>query len=411
MCHAGSRVFAAALRGVGLEARACPEGAADAWERALRFTTGDECYPQRVVLADLLQALEESGLPPRRVALFLTTGDGPCRFGQYAPYLARALRRMGLGDVMVLAPNSDNGYREVGRSATALRRTLWWAVVASDALRRLLHRTRPYEVRPGDADRVCEACLDDLVASLEGRELSNPARLEALVAAMGRSRERFRAVPVADDGTRPLVGVVGEIFCRLNTYSNDDVIRKIESFGGEAWLSGVVEWVWYSNALELADLKRTGRGLSRRRLSASVSEVFQRRDEERLLAPLAGAFRGREDPHDVRDLLSLAEPYLPWRGAIGEMVLSVGKAVWLWKCGADGVVDVSPFGCMNGIVSEAVYPGVSRACGGIPIRSFYVDRATSRVEDGLEIFMELVRSYRRRRLGPAEVRPVAACAA
>ena len=411
MCHAGSRIFAAALRGVGLDARACPEGRADAWERALRFTTGDECYPQRVVLADLLQALEESGLPPRSIALFLTTGDGPCRFGQYAPYLERTLRRMGLGDVVVLAPNSDSGYREVGRSSASLRRVLWWAVVASDALRRLLHRTRPYEVNPGDADRVCEACLGDLESSLEGRGLSNAARLDGLAAALGRSRERFRAVPVADDGTRPVVGVVGEIFCRLNTYSNDDVIRKIEAFGGEAWLSGVVEWVWYSNALEMADLKRTGRGLSRRRLSASVSEVFQRRDEERLLAPLDGALRGREDPHDVRDLLAFAEPYLPWRGAIGEMVLSVGKAVWLWRSEADGVIDVSPFGCMNGIVSEAVYPRVSRDCEGIPIRSFYVDRATSRVEDGLEIFLELVRSYRRKRLAARGIPPASACAA
>ena len=93
------------------------------------------------------------------------------------------------------------------------------------------------------------------------------------------------------------------------------------------------------------------------------------------------------------------------------MVLSVGKAVWLWRSGADGVVDVSPFGCMNGIVSEAVYPRVSRDCEGIPIRSFYVDRATSRVEDGLEIFLELVRSYRRKRLAARGIRPASARAA
>ena len=104
-----------------------------------------------------------------------------------------------------------------------------------------------------------------------------------------------------------------------------------------------------------------------------------------------------KEPHDVHEILELARPYLPWEGALGEMVMSVGKAVYLQRMGADGVIDVSPFGCMNGIVSEAVYPKLSRENGGIPIRNFYVDRATSRLEDGLEIFLELARNYRARR--------------
>lgn len=396
MCYSGASLLAAVLRGVGLRARVCPEGGPDAWQEARRHTTGDECYPQRVVLADLLEALRESHVRPGQAAVFLTTGDGPCRFGQYAPYLARALRQMGLGEVEVLSPNSDNGYREMGTAAPALRRSLWWAVLAADVLRHLLHQTRPYEVRPGAADRAHEESLGDLSTVLEGGGKAG-AGLQAVAHALARSRERFRGVACRQAGTRPLIGVVGEIFCRLNTYSNDDVIRRIEALGGEAWLSGVAEWVWYSNALEFADLRRTGLGWSRRMLSARMTGFFQRRDERVLLAAVEGAFAGREEPHGVRTLLELARPYLPWEGALGEMVLSVGKAVWLRRRGADGVLDVSPFGCMNGIVSEAVYPIVSREEGGIPIRSLYVDKATSRMDEGLELFVELARDYRRRK--------------
>jgi predicted nucleotide-binding protein (sugar kinase/HSP70/actin superfamily) len=41
--------------------------------------------------------------------------------------------------------------------------------------------------------------------------------------------------------------VVGEIFCRLNTFSNEDLIRKLESYGAEACLSHISEWVEYTN--------------------------------------------------------------------------------------------------------------------------------------------------------------------
>ncbi len=397
MCFAGATVFAAALRGVGLDARACPEAGTAAWDLARRYTTGDECYPQRVVLADFVESLERHGIPAERAALFLSSGEGPCRFGQYAPYLARALRRMGLGEALVLAPNSNNGYREVQAHSTELQRTLWWAVVASDALRRLLHRTRPYEVEAGAADAALEASLDDVSAVLAAPAARLGARLSRMTAALSRGRERFESVPTRGRGSRPLIGVVGEIFCRLNTYSNEDVVRKIEVLGGEAWLSGVAEWVWYCNAAEVAVLRRTGRAFSGRMLATRLTGHFQRRDEQRLLAPLADAFAGREDPHDVHELLELSRPYLPWEGTIGEMVLSVGKAIWLWQKGADGIVDVSPFGCMNGIVSEAVYPQVSRDHGKVPIRSFYVDQGTSPVEEGLELFLQLALSYRRRR--------------
>ena len=79
------------------------------------------------------------------------------------------------------------------------------------------------------------------------------------------------------------------------------------------------------------------------------------------------------------------------------LVLSIGKAAYLAQHGADGVIDISPFTCMNGIVSEAIYPRLSRDLGGIPIRNFYFEGTKTDVEGNLAIFLELVRSYRERK--------------
>jgi predicted nucleotide-binding protein (sugar kinase/HSP70/actin superfamily) len=79
------------------------------------------------------------------------------------------------------------------------------------------------------------------------------------------------------------------------------------------------------------------------------------------------------------------------------MTLSVGKAVCYHHQGCDGVVDVSPFTCMNGIVTEAVYPRVSADHDDMPIRNAYFDGVRANLDRDLDVFMELARSYRGRK--------------
>jgi predicted nucleotide-binding protein (sugar kinase/HSP70/actin superfamily) len=108
---------------------------------------------------------------------------------------------------------------------------------------------------------------------------------------------------------------------------------------------------------------------------------------------------GYEEP-EIEEILDLAWPYLPASGALGEMVLSVGMAAYHAKHGADGIIDISPFTCMNGIVSEAIYPKLSKDYGGIPIRNFYFDGTQSDLDRDLGIYLELARSYREKKPHP-----------
>jgi predicted nucleotide-binding protein (sugar kinase/HSP70/actin superfamily) len=79
------------------------------------------------------------------------------------------------------------------------------------------------------------------------------------------------------------------------------------------------------------------------------------------------------------------------------MTLSVGKSVFHYHQGCDGVVDIAPFGCMNGIVTEAVYPRVSADCDDMPIRNFFFDGTGTSLGHALDVFMELARSYQARK--------------
>ena len=86
------------------------------------------------------------------------------------------------------------------------------------------------------------------------------------------------------------------------------------------------------------------------------------------------------------------------------MVMSVGKVSYLARKGADGIVDISPFTCMNGIVSEAIYPRLSHDLGGIPIRNFYFDGTQSDLDRDVGIYLELARSYREKKQHPRQRR-------
>lgn len=392
MAYGSARAFAAAFRAIGLDAEPTPPSDSRTRELGAKYTSGDECYPAKVTVGDFMKVLERPEADPEQVAFFMPTAEGPCRFGQYAPYLRHILDANGYRNVEILSPSSQNAYSGLGSLAKPFVRTGWRALLCADLLQKLLLQNRSYEAARGDAEGVYESCLADLCETLEATPVTPGVQLHALRDSMVRCRDRFRALGIRRDGSHPLIGIVGEIFCRLNTFSNENLVLCLEQYGAEAWLSDIVEWIWYTNSEHFRKLKLQGRLWSMESAGAWIRQRVQKHDEHVLVEPFADDFAGREEP-DIYEILECARPYLPREGAFGEMVLNVGKVVYLARKGAAGIIDISPFTCMNGIVCEAVYPKISRDLGGIPIRNFYFDGSQSDLDRDLGVYMELARGY------------------
>ncbi|MCK4602738.1 MAG: hypothetical protein KAU28_09745, partial [Phycisphaerae bacterium] len=338
MTYVGAKMMAAVFRSAGIDADVTPESDDRTLELGGLYSSGEECYPEKVTLGDFLRIIHSDGFDPDRTAFFMPTAEGPCRFGQYAPYLKQVLAEMGYEDIPVISPTSRNSYDGLADHAGDMMRQLWRGLVAADVLRKMLLKTRPYETTPGATDEIFHRSVELIEKVLENQDLSSKDRLRLLMEALVRSRDMFRNAPARYTKDRPLIGVVGEIFCRLNTFSNYDAVRKIEAHGGEAWLADVCEWVWYTNWSQKTLLKRDGKTFSLEMLSVLIKNELQRREEARLLKPFEEDFVGYEEPHDVyEDVLKGGWPYLPADGALGEMVLSVGKSIYLYEKGVDGI--------------------------------------------------------------------------
>ena len=396
MAQGAVEAFAAIFRWFGVAAQPTPSSNQHTLELGGRFTSGDECYPAKITVGDFMRILEQPGADPNRTVFFMATADGPCRFGQYVPFLRKTLAQAGFPQVQVYAPSTQQAYSDIASLGSTFERTAWRALVAADVLRKTLLQTRPYETVAGSADRAFAESVTDLCQAIESGCTDSACQMKSLVAAMQRARERFHVVPANYDRQRPLIGVVGEIFCRLNNFSNADLVRNLELQGGEGWLTDIAEWIAYCNSEVGRKLRLMGRTFSLEMLKSTLRSHIQHSDEQALLAPFAQDFAGYEEPH-IGEVLELARPYLPATGVEGEMVVSIGKAAYLARHGADGIVDISPFTCMNGIVSEAIYPKLSKDYGGIPIRNFYFDGTQADLQRDLGIYLELARSYREKK--------------
>ena len=235
MAYGSAQAFASAFRAIGLEAEPTPPSDSRTRELGARYTSGDECYPAKVTVGDFMKVLERPATDPARVALFMPTAQGPCRFGQYAPYLRHILDANGYQSVEILSPSSQNAYGGLGTLAKPFVRTGWRALLCADLLQKLLLMYRPYEERRGDTEAVYAESLADLCRTLEETPVEPGVQLHSLRDSMVRSRDRFRKL-AGGQGTRrhPLIGIVGEIFCRLNTFSNENLVECLEEYGAEA---------------------------------------------------------------------------------------------------------------------------------------------------------------------------------
>jgi predicted nucleotide-binding protein (sugar kinase/HSP70/actin superfamily) len=398
MPYGGTYLLAAAIRSIGFDAWPTSDSDERTLDLGGRVTSGDECYPQKITMGDFLRIIEDEGRD--NVAFLMPTANGPCRFGQYLHLINAKFRELGYADVPVITITSSDGYSSIGSYSSDLIRTAWRAVLTQDILMKLLLKTRPYELEKGSTDAAYHQSLKEVGEAVSLNGVSHKERLAAILPAMLAARDRFRAIPAAYDRSRPLIGVVGEIFCRQNTFSNFDLIRVVEEQGGECWLADIGEWVWYTDDEQRRRLIETKRRFSKDNAYRYLKSKIMRSDEHVLYGPFHDDFVGYEEPEDVGQVLELSYPYLPYTGALGEMVLSSGKSIYLYGKGADGIIDISPFTCMNGIVTEAVYPSLQKDLENMPIRVFYFDGTQGDLERDVGIFLELAHTYQRRKTKP-----------
>ena len=367
----GTRLFAAAFRSHGYDARMLPDENKESFELGRSLTRGSECLPCALTLGVFLKTLREQ---PRggKHAFFMPSSKGPCRFGQYTVLHRQILDREGLGDeVAILAPASNNAYQGLDG---IMRRTLFKAIACADILLKAQCKVRPYEVKIGETDRVVNEGADALAKTIEANG--------DITATLRTAIEKIAAIETAGP-RKPLVGVVGEIYVRNNTYANEDVIGAIETFGGEAWMLPITDWVIYTSSMENYKEEFPSTIFSWEKADTFITYHWMKHWEQKLMKAASPFLDDRHEP-PFQEYLELATPYIPFYLG-GEGKLSVGRAIKFAQQGAAMVVNCAPFGCMPETVATAITGRLS-ADVDMPIVSLFYDGSGGQ-NRRLEVFL------------------------
>ncbi|MBS3919700.1 MAG: CoA activase [Deltaproteobacteria bacterium] len=383
----GAFAVKAAFEACGVEAEVFPESDEETLYWGRKLTSGKECYPCILTTGDMVKTVKAPNFDHERAAFFMPSGNGPCRFGQYHRFHRLVLDDLGFQHVPVYAPNQDETlYNDLGIMGSQFARLAWQGIVAVDLLMKKLLETRPYEKEKGKADRIYEESLNRVCEAIQkGTDLKEALR---------QSLEAFDRVEVYGPGTKPLIGIVGEVYVRLNRFSNEDVIRKIEQFGGEAWMAPMTEWILYVNTIS----KR--RSLRKKSFSnllkVYLTDYYQKKDEHHLEKVFKGQLRNFGEPK-TRSILKKARPYIDSTFE-GEAILSIGKSIDFAKRGASGIVNIMPFTCMPGTIVSALLKRYREENNNIPILNMAYDgQEQTNTLTRLEAFMHQAKGFQNRK--------------
>jgi predicted nucleotide-binding protein (sugar kinase/HSP70/actin superfamily) len=378
--------FKAAMNACGQEAHVMEESDEETLILGRKFTSGRECYPCILTTGDLLKFLKKPEIKADKVAFFMPKANGPCRFGQYHNLHRVILDEMGYSNVPIISPDSEDGYSTVSNLDGDFRKLAWKGMVATDLLIKLLHQARPYEKNKGETDRVYRRCLEQLARTIRSR-----GDVEEM---LSWAKEMFAKIEKDRKERKPIIGVVGEIYIRSNRFSNNNLVRKIEALGGEAWVAGMAEWINYTSHMYKRHslLERKYKEYAK----GWLTDWVQRRKELNLEKRLEGSILECHES-TTEEVLELASPYLH-ESFGGEAILSIGKAIDYINQGLSGVVNTMPFTCMPGTVVTAISKKLREDFNNFPFLNLaYEGQEDANEITRLEAFMHQARDFQKRK--------------
>ena len=307
--------------------------------------------------------------------VFLTAGAcGPCRFGQYHESYEMALDGMGLKDfrLFLLAQDQLDQAPEKGGGLEInmpLSLGIVWAILCGDILTDMEYLTRPYEVIPGQTDKVMQESADYLFEVFQKRPIrTNKWSLLAwhflsgyFADALRVVRKKFDAIEVDRLQVKPKIKITGEFW--LQTHEGDgnyNIKQWLEQEGSEVTPPPVAVWLGYLLHTPIWRLEK--KAVVDRKVRMKIAMV---RGMEKLYVGTYNRFRKAlgNVPHELPDqeeLKTLASPFFHYELRGGEGHMLVGKALHahLHKQ-ANMTCELSPYSCMPNTMSQGAMANVT----------------------------------------------------
>ncbi|HEV2500962.1 MAG TPA: activator of (R)-2-hydroxyglutaryl-CoA dehydratase [Terriglobia bacterium] len=404
------------LESLGYRCEALPVPNKKAFQLGKEYGNNGQCNPTYFTVGNLVeyvQSLEEKGLSKKEIIdryVFFTAGAcGPCRFGMYEAEYRLALRNAGFDGFRVLLFQQGGGLNQA-EAAAGLEMNLDFflgilnALNIGDVVNDVAYQIRPYEVNPGETDRVLDECMDllhevmrrkqpytlegKLGSMLKNTSFSGTAELlgkfinqlygDDYTAALEEVRERFNAIPIDRTRVKPLVKITGEFWAQTTEGDgNFNMFRFLEKEGAQVLVEPIGTWIMYmihqakqkikdekgldliANRIpkwNLAKVFGSHFDTKQKLMKLTFAESIFKREYHKLIDALGSVAHHLTDQYEMQ---RLGHPFYNSRAGGGEGHLEVAKNIYYSnKDLAHMVLSLKPFGCMPSTQSDGAQSAV-----------------------------------------------------
>jgi predicted nucleotide-binding protein (sugar kinase/HSP70/actin superfamily) len=405
------RLMEGMFQSLGYQCQALPTPTVDSFQMGKEFGNNGQCNPTYFTVGNLvkyLKELEAQGLSRREISdqyAFITFGaNGPCRFGMYVEEYRLALRNAGFLNFRIEIVDRDGGLNQDGQNALVdADMDVMFGLLNSfnlgDVITSIGYQIRPFEVNPGETDRVIKECMEYLYQFMKSRppyemkrfpgflKRGSPGLYEGVrylrkflhqvgdkgfEKALEHCRERFNTIQIDRTRAKPIVKVTGEFWAQTTEGDgNFNMFSFLEREGSQCIVEPVATWVPYLLFLahQNAEAARTAHGLANETWFHGLKRKTRQQWEYLMTAcqlklglkifmreydRLAAVF-GDLSTHllDQDKMADLGRKFYNTHADGGEGHLEIAKAIYYTtQAKAHMILSVKPFGCMPSMQSD-----------------------------------------------------------
>ncbi len=324
-------------------------------EAGLRYVNNDICYPSILVTGQIMEAIESGRYNLSKTAVIISQTGGGCRATNYIALIRKALRESGHPEIPVISlaavklDESNPGFK----LSPGLLKAAVYCVLFGDVMMQMLYRCRPYEATPGAANALFEEYM------ARARELAPKFTRRSFTKLSREAIRAFDTMPLVGEGTKPRVGVVGEILVKFHPTANNHVVEVIENEGCEAVVPGLLDFFLYSMSNAKVQKDELGSSAaSRAAMDAAIAAVDWMRKPVDDLLEKSSRF---ERPEPISVMAEKANTVLSLCNNMGEGWLLTAEMLDLIDHGAPNIICTQPFACLpNHVVGKAVIKELRR---------------------------------------------------
>lgn len=327
-----------------------PQGSQQDAETGLRYANNDVCYPATIVIGSIMNALNSGKYDLGNTAVIITQTGGQCRATNYYSLIKNAMVRSGYADVPLLsfATSADISATQPGFNIKWRKviPMLLHAMAYADALNKIYHSAAP-RMDYGVAQQLREKYIN---LACEAIRLRDSRRIQKLM------REAVREFGAAVDRTKnvPVIGVVGEIYVKYNSFSHKNVVNWLLENGVEVVPPSLIDFFSTSFVSRHANRELN---IRKETTPAWLTDVFYRyiRHVVRKYDRICVDYPYFRKSTNIFDIARLSKQVISTAADFGEGWFLPGEICHLAETGVKNVVSLQPFGCIaNHVISKGI---------------------------------------------------------